>query len=510
MKGISLRVAPGEILGIVGESGSGKSVMSLALMGLLPGSSAPEVTGRAAVLGTDMVGATPEEARRVRKAHVGAVFQDPMTSLDPTMTIGKQLAEVARDRAHAIQLLTDVGISQPEQRLSVFPHQLSGGLRQRVMIALALARDPELIIADEPTTALDVTVQAQILALLATLRRERGCGVVFVTHDLGVAAQICDRIAVMYLGEVVETGAVDDVLERPTHPYTRRLLDARIDLETPRDAPILATDGGRWDEVAPGGEVVALRDVRKRFRIGPLGRREWFTAVDGVDLDIRAGEAVALVGESGCGKSTLLRMVAGVETATSGRVEVTGGGPQMIFQDAGASLTPWLTVGEMLAERLRVAGPRGMGASARRALIGDTLARVGLPREAIGYRSHQLSGGQRQRVAIARAVIVPPAVLLCDEPTSALDVSLAAGVLDLLGRLRRELRMAILFVTHDLAAARIIADRIAVMRGGRILELGEPDRIVTAPEQEYTRTLLAAVPGAHLRDDRPQAKGIVS
>jgi len=507
VRGVSLQVARGEIVGIVGESGSGKSVLGLSLMALLPDSARPVVTGSIRILGTDMVGTTANADRLVRKEHIGAVFQDPMTSLDPTMTIGNQLAEVTKSKAEVVRLLSDVGIPDPQTRLGAYPHQLSGGLRQRVMIALSLARNPSLIIADEPTTALDVTVQAQILQLLLDLRESRGCSVVFVTHDLGVAAQICDRIAVMYRGEIVETGDVETVLGSPQHDYTKGLLASRIDLLTPRDRPILSAHGAGgadqlpavWPAVVPGPAAVTVADVRRTFSSGPVWKRRHLEAVRGVTLEIAQGESLALVGESGCGKSTLLRLVAGLDSPTAGTVTVAGDTrPQMIFQDAGSSLTPWLSVGELLGERLVAAVP-GIRKTEIAARIAETLERVGLPPEVARVRGASLSGGQRQRVAIARAVIVPPAVLLCDEPTSALDVSLAATVLNLLGRLRRELNMSVLFVTHDLAAARIISDRIAVMNRGQIVEIGDADTICSDPQNDYTRALLSAIPGQELR-----------
>ncbi|RMI06785.1 ATP-binding cassette domain-containing protein [Cellulomonas triticagri] len=552
VRGVDLSVAPGEVLGLVGGSGSGKSILGLSVMGLLPASARPVVSGSVDLAGTDMIGAPDAVRRAARRQHVGAVFQDPMTSLDPTMTIGRQLGEVTRDRAHALSLLEDVGIPRAADRLKAYPHQLSGGLRQRVMIALAVARRPSLILADEPTTALDVTVQAQILDLLLTLREEIGCAVVFVTHDLGVAAQVCDRIAVMQHGRVVESAGVDEVFEHPTHPYTQNLLRSRIDLRTPRDRPLAAmpvTSGAGApsasapppaapgtstavtadDDVAVGADgvldlapgaptpglpeiwppvalrehaAVTVRDVHRVFRSGPPWRRRELPALRGVDLEVRAGESVALVGESGCGKSTLLRVVAGLESTTSGQVVVAAGArPQMVFQDAGSSLTPWLRVGTMLDERLR-SHVTGMSREQRTERVLDALRTVGLPPETARARGDQLSGGQRQRVALARAVIVPPTVLLCDEPTSALDVSLAATVLNLIGRLRRELGMSVLFVTHDLAAARIVADRIAVMREGRIVEVGATDDVCERPRHEYTRTLLGAIPGPQHRRDR--------
>ncbi|WP_158372338.1 ATP-binding cassette domain-containing protein [Cellulosimicrobium cellulans] len=545
VRGVDLTVERGEVVGLVGGSGSGKSILGLSVMGLLPPSARPVVSGVVDLAGTDMIGAPDAARRAARRQHVGAVFQDPMTSLDPTMTIGRQLGEVTRDRAHALSLLEDVGIPRAADRLKAYPHQLSGGLRQRVMIALAVARRPSLILADEPTTALDVTVQAQILELLLTLREDIGCSIVFVTHDLGVAAQVCDRIAVMQQGRIVESAGVDEVFGNPTHAYTKNLLRSRIDLRTPRDRPLaampVAAAGAATpapstpapapadDDVAVGadgvldlapgapapelpavwppvvlrdGTAVTVRDAHRVFRSGPPWKRRELPALRGVDLEVRAGEAVALVGESGCGKSTLLRVVAGLETTTAGEVTVAAGAaPQMVFQDAGSSLTPWLRVGTMLDERLQ-AHVTGMSRSERTDRVLDALRTVGLPPETARARGDQLSGGQRQRVALARAVIVPPTVLLCDEPTSALDVSLAATVLNLIGRLRRELGMSVLFVTHDLAAARIVADRVAVMREGRIVEIGATDDVCERPQHEYTRTLLGAIPGPQHRRDR--------
>lgn len=548
VRGVDLTVQPGEVVGLVGQSGSGKSVLGLGVMGLLPSSAQPQVTGGVQLAGTDMLAATDRTRREVRREHVGAVFQDPMTSLDPTMTVGNQLREVSRGDDHSIELLESVGVPRAADRLRAYPHQLSGGLRQRVMIALAVARRPSLILADEPTTALDVTVQAQVLELLLQMRDDLGCGIVFVTHDLGVASQVCDRVAVMREGTVVETGETDAVLHDPVHPYTQGLLTSRISLTTPRDRPLAVrpehparapqshgttlapavVPGGAvavgadgvidtevgvdrteeslppvWPEVLLGDEVaVRVSGVQRTFRSGPAWRRRELRALRGVDLELRRGESVAIVGESGCGKSTLLRIVAGLERADAGSVELVGsGGAQMVFQDAGSSLTPWLPVGTLLDERLRAhLGPTTRAERSDR--VRDALRAVGLP-DVEGARPAQLSGGQRQRVAIARAIIVPPTVLLCDEPTSALDVSVAATVLNMLGRLRRELRMSMLFVTHDLAAARIVADRIVVMREGEVVESGPADEVSSRPSHPYTRELLDAVPGEHRRRRRP-------
>ena len=524
LRGVSFELRPGEILGLVGESGSGKSVLGLTLLGLLPRRPAPTVTGRAVVCGTDMVAATAEETRLVRKSHLGAVFQDPMTSLNPTMRIGAQVVEAAGSTTEAIRLLDGVGVPDPARRLKAYPHELSGGLRQRVMIAMAVAGNPALVIADEPTTALDVTVQAQILELLATLRDELGSSFILVTHDLGVAAQVADRIAVLYGGRLAEVGPSADLFGAPLHPYARGLLRSRLVLQSDRARPIRTLPGEPpdprnhppgcpfaprcdhyaaecdgvlpWPPVAGIGRgnrpAVLVHGVHKRFPVGSGFKKRQLQALRGVDLALDEGEAVALVGESGCGKSTLLRSIAGLQPVDEGSIEFgKGGRPQMVFQDAGASLTPWLTVGEQIEERLR---SEGLGRKDRRTRMLESLTLVGLPHEVARAKPAQLSGGQRQRVGLARATVVPPEVLLCDEPTSALDVSLAATVLNLIGRLRRELGVAILFVTHDLAAARIVGDRIAVMYLGRIVEIGAANELCAAPVHPYTRALLDTVP----------------
>jgi peptide/nickel transport system ATP-binding protein len=572
LRGVSLDVMPGEIVGLVGESGSGKSVLGLTLLGLLPDRPRPDISGSAFVCGTDMVTATREEGRRVRKEHMGAVFQDPMTSLNPTMRVGRQVAEAAGTEAEALRLLDAVGVPEAKRRLRAYPHELSGGLRQRVMIAMAVAGSPSLVIADEPTTALDVTVQAQILQLLASLRDEFGTSFILVTHDLGVAAQVADRIAVLYGSRLAEVGNAADVLQHPVHPYTEALLRSRLVLESDRTRPIVTLPGEppdprahppgcpfaprcefhqeecdtalpeletvsagseplrlaacpRWNDPTrvaitqetrePWPEVelglmggappaALIHDVFKSFPIGGAFKRQQLHALRGVTLEVNKGEALALVGESGCGKSTLLRSIAGLQTINAGSIEFgRGARPQMVFQDAGASLTPWLTIGELIGERLRT---ERLTRAERVERVQGALHQVGLPPEVAESKPMQLSGGQRQRAALARATVVPPDVLLCDEPTSALDVSLAATVLNLIGQLRRELGMAVIFVTHDLAAARVVADRIAVMYLGRIVELGQSDAICSRPKHPYTQALLAAVPDLARRKVRLQGE----
>jgi peptide/nickel transport system ATP-binding protein len=558
LRGVSLDLLPGEIIGVVGESGSGKSVLGLTLLGLLPARPKPDVSGSVTVQGVDMVNDPPEARRLVRKRHLGAVFQDPMTSLNPTMRIGRQVEEAAGSRQEAIRLLDAVGIPDARRRADVFPHELSGGLRQRVMIAMAVAGDPSLVIADEPTTALDVTVQAQILELIHSLRSQMNTTFLIVTHDLGVAAEVADRIAVMYAGRIVEIGPAREMYGRPRHPYSQGLLRSRLDLTSDRTRPVTTlageppdprrppagcafgprcphhsdecdadlpelqprpggSEGGvacirinqvssvgagdarpdPWPRPRPdapkAGTAAIIKDLHKAFEIGNLRSRQKLHALRGVDLELNEGESVALVGESGCGKSTLLRCVAGLQPVDGGFVDIARGGrPQMVFQDAGASLTPWMSVGELIGERLR---EESLTRKDRAERVADALQLVGLSAEIASARPRQLSGGQRQRVALARATVVPPELLLCDEPTSALDVSLAGVILNLIGRLRRELGMAVLFVTHDLAAARIVADRIAVMYLGRIVEVGSAEEICEHPVHPYTVALLTAVPG---------------
>jgi peptide/nickel transport system ATP-binding protein len=564
LRKVSLTVGKGEILGLVGESGSGKSVLGLTLLGLLPTRPRPTMDGTAWVAGTDMVRAHPEGARLVRRQHLGAVFQDPMTSLNPTMQVGRQVAEAAGNVDEAIELLSSVGVPDPTRRVRAYPHELSGGLRQRVMIAMAIARNPSLVIADEPTTALDVTVQAQILQLVRRLCDERGTSFVLITHDLGVAAQVADRICVLYGGRVAELGPAAQVFNDPEHPYTKGLLRSRLLLDSDRTRPITTLPGEPPDprahppgcafgprcphadeacqatlpELVPvassGGDhtvacvhleaarsvarhdaraepwpvqemkrrpAVLVHGVHKSFSLGSPLKRQYLHALRGVNLEVSEGEAVALVGESGCGKSTLLRSIAGLQGVDQGSIELgRGARPQMVFQDAGASLTPWLTIGEMVGERLL---KEGLPKKTRAERVVEALRRVGLPEDVTAAKPAQLSGGQRQRAALARATVVPPEVLLCDEPTSALDVSLAATVLNLIGELRRQLGVAVLFVTHDLAAARVVADRVAVMYLGRIVEIGDAEQLCVNPAHPYTRSLLSTVPSLERRHAAP-------
>ncbi len=547
---VSFELEPGQCLGIVGESGSGKSTIGLAVQGLLVGERAVESTGSVEIAGQRLDPTAEAGWAAVRGHRVTTVFQDPMTSLDPTMTIGRMLTLVTGDREESLRCLEEVEIRGAAGVLRSYPHQLSGGMRQRVMIALALARRPAVLVADEPTTALDVSVQTQILALLRRERESLGCAVVFVTHDLGVARAMCDDVAVMQRGRVVEHGPASEVFQTPRDPYTLRLMRSRLTLHTDRTRPVGLPDASvtaamaevmehtttteediaarwadgslLWSDFAPvpdpvlepdvpGAEPVptpvlvknitrpalSLSEITKSFPVGTgfFGRRK--TVLHDVSLEVGHRESVALVGESGSGKSTILRIAAGLEKPDSGQVTrqgVSGEGAQVVFQDAGASLTPWMTVRELLTERVRHSR-RGRQMSgeqtARQVLL--TLERVGLDASLLDSRPSQLSGGQRQRVAIARAVVIPPSVLLCDEPTSALDVSVACTVLNLLSVLRQALGISILFVTHDLAAARVMSDRVLVISEGRIVEDVPSADLSEAMTSDYGRRLLDAV-----------------
>ncbi|GAA2565783.1 MULTISPECIES: dipeptide ABC transporter ATP-binding protein [Streptomyces] len=511
VRGVSLHVAPGETLALVGESGSGKSTVALAAMGLLAGNA--RATGTAVVDGTDIVGADEEQLSRLRGSTVSMVFQEPATALDPLTRVGKQIAEVIRNHrrvsaadaaARAVELLRRVGIPEPEQRARSYPFQLSGGQRQRVVIAMAIANEPALLIADEPTTALDVTVQAEILDLLRRLAAETGTGVLLVTHNMGVVADFADRVAVMYQGAIVETGPVDDVLLRPSHDYTRRLLSA-----VPR-LSVAEADGpggrrAREADAAPAGEpAVELRDVSVVFGRG----KHAVHALKGVSLAVHPGETLGLVGESGSGKSTASRVALGLIAPTAGSVTLFGAdlartrararralraGIGVVLQDPVASLDPRMTVGECVAEPLRVHRGRLSGRE-RESLVGDVLDRVRLPREVARRAPRELSGGQRQRVSLARALVLEPRLLVADEPTSALDVSVQEAVLEVIGELQEELGFACLFVSHDLAVVQQFARRVVVMRAGRAEEQGLTSATLLHPETDYTRRLLAAVP----------------
>ncbi|MBZ5739369.1 ATP-binding cassette domain-containing protein [Nocardioides mangrovi] len=527
---VDLRVAPGQCLGLVGESGSGKSTLGLAVQGLLTREEQVATEGVVAIADRELDPGDERGWGQVRGHLVTTVFQDPMASLDPTMTVGRMLTWVTRDKQESLRWLEEVEIREPKVVLRSYPHQLSGGMRQRVMIAMALARRPAVLVADEPTTALDVSVQAQILSLLRREQDRLGCGLLFVTHDLGVARTMCDDVAVMRHGRIVERGPSAQVFDAPQDEYSRRLVASRLTLDTDRARPVgppeptvvaSMSEGlaqpepesltRRWSAgeltwasfAAPEPErrrppALELVAVTKSFRTGGLlGSREK-QVLHGIDLTVEPRQSVALVGESGSGKSTILRIAAGLEQADGGDVVIDdrgGAGVQVVPQDAGASLTPWRTVEQLLLERLGNT-PEGTGLTdaERSARIRLALERVALdPDQVLRRKAGQLSGGQRQRVAIARAVVVPPALLLCDEPTSALDVSVACTVLNLLNLLRQQLGLSILFVTHDLAAARVIADRVDVISDGRIVERVDAGDLSDSMTSAYGRRLLDAV-----------------
>ncbi|WOF22914.1 ABC transporter ATP-binding protein [Microbacterium betulae] len=509
--GVGFSVAPGESVAIVGESGSGKSTTALSLIGLLPATAtitSGTVLWRSE---TDLLGLAPRSLRELRGRRIGFIPQDPTVSLDPTQRVGAQVAEslevhgIARGpaaREQAVGLLAEAGIDEPARRARQYPHQLSGGMRQRVLIAIAWACRPELIIADEPTSALDVTVQRQVLDRLDLLRREQGTALLFVTHDLGVAADRADRIVVMEQGRIVESGTAGQVLGCPRATYTRRLVASIPGRRDP--------DGARRLRASEGAEpLVIARNLVKEFAATrPDGSRFRFRAVDDVSLEIPRGRTLAIVGESGSGKSTMARLVMGLERATAGDVSFDGldlGGLsnsrlraarrrfQLIQQNPYSSLSPQWDVERIVAEPLRSfrVGDR----SSRRARVVELLDRVGLPEGFASRRPHQLSGGQRQRVAIARALALSPDLVVCDEPVSALDVSVQAQILSLLRELQQDLGLAYLFISHDLAVVRELADEVAVMRHGQVVESGDAGTVFAEPRHEYTRGLIEAIPG---------------
>ncbi|MGW2986464.1 dipeptide ABC transporter ATP-binding protein [Streptomyces goshikiensis] len=526
--GVSFTMGPGHALGIVGESGSGKSTVAAALLGLHRGTGT-RLGGTVRVAGTDVGGASAAELRRLRGATAAMVFQDPLSSLDPYYAVGDQIAEVYRvhaavsrraARARAVSVLDRVGIPDAVRRSRARPHEFSGGMRQRALIAMALVCEPRLLIADEPTTALDVTVQAQILDLLHGLRREEGLGLLLVTHDVGVAAESVDELLVMRDGHAVERGPVAEVLAGPADPYTRVLLAAVPRLDAPRKprpsretaktaAGLAGAAGGAGvvsaglSEAASGtaggdgAEVPVVEALGLRREFGRGKRR--VTAVGGVSLAVRAGETLGVVGESGSGKSTLGRMLVGLLEPSSGRVRHAGdeargipAGVQMVFQDPVSSLNPRRSVGESIADPLRAAGERDEAAIRARALA--LLERVGLEPGHYDRYPHEFSGGQRQRVGIARALAPRPRLIVCDEPVSALDVTTQAQVTALLAELQQELGIALVFIAHDLAVVRQVSDRVAVMRSGEIVEEGPVDEVYDRPAHPYTRQLLDAVP----------------
>ncbi len=500
--GVSFKLDRGETLALVGESGSGKSLTALSLLQLLPDGAIS--SGKATLDGQSVIGASNPTLRRLRGGVAGMVFQEPMTSLNPLGRIGRQIAEAvmlhspmhkAALKARVIALLAQCGFADAEHRLGAFPHQLSGGQRQRVMIAMALANDPALLIADEPTTALDVTIQAQILRLLMEQKAARGLALLLISHDLAVVRRYADRVCVMKDGMVVETGTVDQVFAQPAHPYTRKLLHAE-----PR---------GRPQPLKLGAPVlVEAQDVRVIFPIrAGLMRRvvSAVRAVDGVSVTVHAGETVGLVGESGSGKSTmgaaLLRLdqfvgvvkFEGQDLATldAKALRALRSRMQIVFQDPFGSLSPRLTVGDIIAEGLKVHKP-GLRRLDREKLVAGVLEEVDLPTSSSTRYPHEFSGGQRQRIAIARAMVLSPHFVVLDEPTSALDMSVQGQIVDLLRRLQCDHNLGYLFISHDLKVVRTLAHRVIVMRHGRVVEQGPADQLFDAPTHDYTKALMSA------------------
>ncbi len=570
---MSFRLERGEALGIVGESGSGKSMTALALMRLLP-RGARVSAEQLRIDGEDLVSMPDRQfAKTIQGSRIGMIFQEPMTSLNPVYTIGRQITEAAirlgrmdpaTARRRAIALLDRVGIPEPEARMRQYPHQMSGGQRQRVMIAMALMLDPELLIADEPTTALDVTVQSQIMELLADLRRETGMAMILISHDLAVVSHATDRVAVMYGGELLENGRAASVLAHPGHPYTSALLRAIPTIDGPRrrlatipgtvaaqmappeacvfaprcafvqpecraarparqergsqhwarcilpDAGAVVTDQARaiadpGDHAADADLMIEAQNITKIYQLksGMFGRKKEIRAVDDVSLSVRRGETVALVGESGSGKSTLARIILGLIDATQGSVRLHGHDiagmrdterarlVQPIFQDPYSSLNPRRTVAEIIARPLQL---RGVDPDERMRRAREMMDVVRLPTRLLYSYPLHLSGGQRQRVAIARAMVNHPEVLICDEPTSALDVSVQAQILNLLADLQADIGLTTLIITHDMAVVHQLANRVAVLLQGKLVEQGAAADVLHAPQNEYTRTLVQAAP----------------
>ncbi|WP_234841649.1 ABC transporter ATP-binding protein [Sinorhizobium meliloti] len=554
---ITFELFPGEIVAVVGESGSGKSSLGLALQGLLPRESEPHMKGLIQLAGIELVGAGERVLRSARRHLVRAIPQDPMDALNPTMTIGRQMRESGDvDDASVLHWLRQTGLSDAKRIADALPHRLSGGQRQRVLIAMGMMAKPKLLIADEPTTALDVTIQAQVLDLLRHLSHEQQTTILFITHDLAVASSLADRVLVLYAGRIAEFGRIQDVLRNPGHPYTAGLLAARYDFNSNRLRPLPTLPAERTRSIGAAcscayatrcplaqadcsttrpslrptpvhpGLVACLHTEQTPLLVGPdVDAKSWPTeavqdslalelsnvrksyatgvrllwaggrthpVLKSINLTIKLGECVALVGESGAGKSTILRIAAGLLAPDSGHVShVDKIPPQVVFQDPVSALTPWLTIGEQIGDRLRALG---MDIENRRIRVAEALKLVGLDPALMHALPAELSVGQCQRAVVARAVVVPPKLLLCDEPVSSMDVSLAATILNLLGDLRRRFGMAMLIVTHDLAAARIIADRIAVLKGGEIVEVAAADSLIAATRTAYTRSLVSAVP----------------
>ncbi len=505
IENVSLTVKNGEIVCVVGESGSGKSVTAFSVMGLLDRRALNPVAGSIRLEGDNLLAMSEQRLRRLRGERVSMIFQEPMTALNPVMRVGDQISEMleihtgaapAKRRGKVLQALRDVQLPDPESLYGSYPHQLSGGQRQRIMIAMALILEPGLLIADEPTTALDVTTQARILSLIKDIQLSRGMGVLFITHDFGVVAEIADRVVVMQNGLIVEQGRVKDVLESPAHPYTRLLIDAVPSMTPPPR------------EESQGEAALVTEGLNKVYgSSGWLGGGRVVNAARKISLTLKRGETLGIVGESGSGKSTVARCIMRLVDPTSGKILINGVDIaamrqrkmrpfrrqiQIVFQDPYRSLNPRRTVGSSIVE-----GPMNFGVNAEEAWnrARSLMEIVGLSSDSLERFPHQFSGGQRQRICIARALAMEPGILIADEAVSALDVSVQAQVLDLLDDVRRKFRLAMLFITHDLRVAAQICDRIMVMQHGKLVEQGPTSAVYADPREQYTRDLLSAAPG---------------
>ncbi len=518
VRGVDFTVPPCATVALVGESGSGKSVTALSILRLLP-QSHTHIHERSRILweGNNLLEFSPQAMRALRRRSLGMIFQDPQGSLNPVFTIGMQLGESVRRaegiesarqvRQRSLELLSQVGIANAAARLSAYPHQLSGGQQQRVMIAMAISTHPQLLIADEPTTALDVTVQRQIMTLLRELQRELSMAILFITHDLALVGEIAEEVVVMRQGRVVEQGRCAEVLVAPRHGYTRALLTCRPTLgNLPARLPMIDDQGELMPARGSSGSrpsgslpvVLEVTGVSKSFVIQGSGwRRARFQALEPIGFTLQAGRTLGVVGESGSGKSTLARIVAGILTPDTGQIRLCRNGRpaqvQMVFQNPFASLNPRFTVAQLLTEPLMLQG-LGNGAGERLELAVRWLERVGLDQRALNRYPHEFSGGQRQRIAIARCLTVNPRVLICDESVSALDVSVQAQVLNLLRDLQDELDLSLLFISHDLAVVRFMADEILVLYAGQVVERGSAEDLYARPHHPYTQQLLKAVP----------------
>jgi ABC-type microcin C transport system duplicated ATPase subunit YejF len=505
---ISFDVYPGETFALVGESGSGKSITALSVLRLLP-SNARLKAGAISLQGDNLIKRSEFELCKIRGRRIGLIFQDPMSSLNPVMTIGSQIEEVIKIhfslprqavKQRVLQLLQQVEIPEPQQRIKDYPHQLSGGQRQRVMIAIALAGQPDLLIADEPTTSLDVTIQAQILALLKTIQQQTGMALWLISHDLALVSSMADRVAVMQQGKIVETGLTQALFNQPRHAYTRKLLNA-----LPAMQSCLAHIHQERPPLLQVNDFYCYYPIRKG-----LFKRvvDHVCAVDGVSFDIQQGKTLALVGESGCGKTTLGKSLLNLIPGGNGQVAINGvnlnnltgealrqqrAHIQIVFQDPFSSMNPRMLVGDIIAEGIRALRPE-ISSAGRKATVRQLLQQVDLPDDSAGRYPHEFSGGQRQRICIARALAVNPKLIILDEPTSALDVSVQAQIIQLLKALQQEKGLSYLFITHDLAVVAEIADEVAVMYQGKIIEHGSVEQVLIQPVCAYTRKLLKAVP----------------